>query len=86
MVAESLLRLAWRPFQFHLPQAMVTAHGALAQRHGWLLRLEAADGGLGWGEALALEPDQGAMASGLAGAIRLRFWILSLDIAQTCSS
>ena len=70
VVAESLLRLAWRPFQFHLPQAMVTAHGALAQRHGWLLRLEAADGGLGWGEALALEPDQGALASGLAGAIQ----------------
>ena len=60
------MRLAWRPFQFHLPQALVTAHGALAQRRGWLLRLEAADGRLGWGEALPLEPEQGA----LAGAIR----------------
>ncbi|MCX5938795.1 MAG: o-succinylbenzoate synthase, partial [Cyanobium sp. LacPavin_0920_WC12_MAG_62_9] len=73
-MAEPLLRLAWRPFQFHLPQAMVTAHGALAQRRGWLLRLEAADGRLGWGEALALEPEQGSLAggraSGLAGAIR----------------
>jgi len=69
-VAEPLLRLAWRPFQFHLPQAMVTAHGALAQRRGWLLRLEAADGRLGWGEALALEPEQGSLASGLAGAIQ----------------
>ena len=49
---------------------MVTAHGALAQRRGWLLRLEAADGRLGWGEALPLEPEQGALASGLAGAIR----------------
>jgi len=61
VVAEQLLRLAWRPFQFHLPQAMVTAHGALAQRRGWLLRLEAADGRLGWGEALSLEPDQVAI-------------------------
>ena len=69
-MAEPLLRLAWRPFQFHLPQAMVTAHGALAQRRGWLLRLEAADGRLGWGEALALEPEQGSLASGLAGAIQ----------------
>ena len=66
MVAEPLLRLAWRPFQFHLPEAMVTAHGALAQRRGWLLRLEAADGRLGWGEALPLEREQGA----LAGAIQ----------------
>ena len=49
---------------------MVTAHGALAQRRGWLLRLEAADGRLGWGEALPLEPEQGALASGMAGAIQ----------------
>ena len=52
---------------------MVTAHGALAQRRGWLLRLEAADGRLGWGEALALEPEQGSLAggraSGLAGGL-----------------
>ena len=71
---EPLLRLAWRPFQFHLPQAMVTAHGALAQRRGWLLRLEAPDGRLGWGEALPLEPEQGSLAggraNGLAGAIQ----------------
>ena len=67
---EPLLRLGWRPFQFHLPQAMVTAHGALAQRRGWLLRLEAPDGRLGWGEALALEPEHGALASGMAGAIQ----------------
>uniref|UniRef100_UPI0040495BBF o-succinylbenzoate synthase n=1 Tax=Cyanobium sp. TaxID=2164130 RepID=UPI0040495BBF len=69
-MGERLLRLAWRPFQFHLPQAMVTAHGALAQRRGWLLRLESPDGRLGWGEALALEPEQGALASALAGAIQ----------------
>ena len=64
------MRLAWRPYQFHLPQAMVTAQGALTQRCGWLLRLEAADGRLGWGEALPLEPEQGALASGLAEAIQ----------------
>ena len=69
-MAEQLLRLAWRPFQFQLPQAMVTAHGAMAERRGWLLRLQAADGRLGWGEALALEPDQGATAGELAGAIQ----------------
>lgn len=46
-----LLRLRWRPFAFTLPQAMVTAQGAWRQRRGWLLRLEAPDGRLGWGEA-----------------------------------
>ena len=69
-MAEPLLRLTWRPIHFHLPQAMVTAHGALAQRRGWLLRLESPDGRLGWGEALALEPEQGVLASALAGAIQ----------------
>jgi O-succinylbenzoate synthase len=49
---------------------MVTAHGALAQRRGWLLRLEAPDGRLGWGEALALEPEQSPLGSGLVGAIQ----------------
>jgi O-succinylbenzoate synthase len=48
-------RLAWRPFRFRLPRALVTAHGALAERRGWLLRLEAPDGRVGWGEAAPLE-------------------------------
>lgn len=48
------LELRWRPFRFALPQALVTAHGALRERAGWLLRLEAADGRLGWGEAAPL--------------------------------
>ncbi len=48
---KALLRLAWRPFQFPLARALVTAQGRLAERRGWLLRLEAADGRLGWGEA-----------------------------------
>lgn len=47
------LQLQWRPYRFALPQAMVTSQGAWQERRGWLLRLEAADGRLGWGEAVA---------------------------------
>ena len=61
-----LLRLRWRPFAFTLPRAMVTAHGAWGERRGWLLRLEAPDGRLGWGEAGA--PLDGLAATGMAGA------------------
>ena len=53
---DDWLELAWRPFAFRLPRQLVTAHGALAQKRGWLLRLQAADGRLGWGEAAPLEP------------------------------
>lgn len=53
----SRLGLRWRPFTFDLPSPMVTAHGALGRKWGWLLRLEAADGGLGWGEAAPLAAD-----------------------------
>ena len=49
------LTLEWRPFRFALPQALVTAQGALQERAGWLLRLQASDGRLGWGEAAPLE-------------------------------
>jgi O-succinylbenzoate synthase len=62
-----LLRLRWRPFSFTLPQAMVTAQGAWRQQRGWLLRLEAPDGRLGWGEAM-MAPGDGLVATGLAGA------------------
>ena len=62
-----LLRLRWRPFAFTLPQAMVTAHGAWRERRGWLLRLEAPDGRLGWGEAAQATAD-GMGATGLVGA------------------
>jgi O-succinylbenzoate synthase len=34
---------------------LVTAQGALQERAGWLLRLQASDGRLGWGEAAPLE-------------------------------
>jgi len=53
-MAQGPLQLAWRPFSFALPRSMVTAHGALAQRRGWLLRLQASDGRVGWGEAAPL--------------------------------
>jgi O-succinylbenzoate synthase len=54
-VSAAELRLDWRPFRFVLPRAMVTAHGSLAQKRGWLLRLRHADGRTGWGEAAWLE-------------------------------
>ncbi len=67
------LALAWRPFRFPLPQALVTAQGALAWRRGWLLRLEDGRGTLGWGEAAPLElagagaPAHAACAAAIAG-------------------
>ena len=48
---DERLQLAWRPFQFRLPRTLVTAHGALVERRGWLLRLSRQDGAVGWGEA-----------------------------------
>ena len=57
-----LLRLQWRPFAFTLPQAMVTAQGAWQQQRGWLLRLEAPDGRLGWGEAVMASASASASA------------------------
>jgi O-succinylbenzoate synthase len=60
---DQLLRLNWRPFSFVLPTAMVTAHGAVSERCGWLLRLENGEGRVGWGEAapLTLTPDSRAL-------------------------
>lgn len=52
-----MLRLAWRPYRFTLPQALLTAQGTLVERRGWLLRLEAESGALGWGEAALLPPE-----------------------------
>jgi len=67
---DDMLELAWRPFAFRLPRQLVTAHGALAQKRGWLLRLQGADGRLGWGEAAPLEPQDpqghGACAAAIA--------------------
>ena len=55
-MTASLCQLDWRPYRFRLPQALVTAQGALAERRGWLLRLQADTGALGWGEAALLPP------------------------------
>jgi O-succinylbenzoate synthase len=40
-MAEPLVRLAWRPFRLPLARPLVTAQGALTEKRGWLLRLEA---------------------------------------------
>ena len=66
----ALLSLSWRPFSFVLPTALVTAHGAVSERCGWLLRLENAEGAVGWGEAapLGLAPNPRAYSCTLVGA------------------
>lgn len=53
--SDTLLRLIWRPYRFQLAREMVTSQGAWNLRQGWLLRLEGAEGRVGWGEA-ALPP------------------------------
>jgi O-succinylbenzoate synthase len=62
------LALRWRPFHFPLPQPLVTARGVVAERAGWLLRLETADGRLGWGEAAPLERAAAGAGANPAGA------------------
>ena len=62
------LALRWRPFHFPLPQPLVTARGVVVERCGWLLRLEAADGRLGWGEAAPLELGAAWAGASPAGA------------------
>jgi O-succinylbenzoate synthase len=53
MSAPGLLQLSWRPYRFVLPRRLITSRGALVERSGWLLRLHAPNGELGWGEAAA---------------------------------
>ncbi len=66
------LELRVRPFTFRLPRPLQTAAGAVAAKRGWLLRLQAQDGGpdggLGWGEAAPLDPGEtAAVAAALEG-------------------
>ncbi|MBM5823517.1 MAG: o-succinylbenzoate synthase [Cyanobacteria bacterium K_Offshore_surface_m2_011] len=62
------MALQFRPFGFRLPRPLQTAAGAVAAKRGWLLRLQAPDGGLGWGEAAPLDPGEtDAVAAALAG-------------------
>jgi O-succinylbenzoate synthase len=67
---DALLHLSWRPFSFVLPTPLVTAHGAVSERCGWLLRLQNDEGRLGWGEAapLLLTPNPRALACPLTAA------------------
>ena len=53
---EGWLRREIRPFAFRLPRPLQTSSGRLEDKRGWLLRLQAPDGGVGWGEAAPLEP------------------------------
>ncbi len=50
-----VLELQVRPFRFVLTRPLQTAAGVIEERAGWLLRLQAADGRLGWGEVAPLE-------------------------------
>lgn len=66
---ETVLRLEWRPYSFRLRQDMITSRGAWSERRGWLLRLSASDGRLGWGEAaLPPKPTRAAETLGRQGA------------------
>ena len=49
------LQLQGRRFRFSLRQPLRTAAGVLDAREGWLLRIEASDGALGWGEVAPLD-------------------------------
>jgi O-succinylbenzoate synthase len=53
MSPPGLLELSWRPYRFVLPRRLITSRGALVERTGWLLRLQAPNGSFGWGEAAA---------------------------------
>ena len=53
------LQLQFRPFRFALIRPLRTSAGVLRDRCGWLLRLEAASGAIGWGEVAPL--DQGRL-------------------------
>ncbi len=52
--AAEAIQLAWRPFRLVLPRPLQTARGSLSVKRGWLLRLTAAAGAVGWGEAAPL--------------------------------
>jgi O-succinylbenzoate synthase len=68
MSAPGLLQLSWRPYRFVLPRRLITSGGALVERSGWLLRLHAPNGELGWGEGAAplLTPAPPELAAAVA--------------------
>jgi len=61
------LQLRWRPFRLVLPRPLRTARGLIEEKRGWLLRLEAAGGALGWGEAAPLAGALDSLAAAIAG-------------------
>ena len=69
------LGLHWRRYRFGLPRQLRTARGTVAEREGWLLRLEGPDGRLGWGEAAPLEsrPPASRCRDGSGAAVAERF-------------
>ena len=63
-----VLALQVRPFAFPLHRPLRTASGVLQERRGWLLRLQAENGRIGWGEVAPLEAsEQPACARALDG-------------------
>ncbi len=64
--AGGSLRLAWRPLHVLLPRPLRTARGLLTAKRGWLLRLQAPGGALGWGEAAPLDGDPAPLAAAMA--------------------
>ena len=50
------LELQVRPFAFDLIRPLRTAAGMIKSRRGWILRLRADNGRVGWGEAAPLNP------------------------------
>ena len=52
------LQLQIKPYAFNLSRPLRTAAGVLPERRGWLLRLEAPTGSLGWGEVSPLAIEQ----------------------------
>ncbi|MEB3200746.1 MAG: enolase C-terminal domain-like protein [Synechococcaceae cyanobacterium] len=63
---REVLRLSWRPYRFALPQPLQTARDRIAERRGWLLRLQDPDGGVGWGEAVAWTAQEASLHRALA--------------------
>lgn len=61
------LQLRWRPFRLALPRPLRTARALITEKRGWLLRLEAPGGALGWGEAAPLDGAFDALAVAIAG-------------------
>lgn len=59
------LQLQWRPFRLELSAPLRNARGLIRVKAGWLLRLQAADGRCGWGEAAPLDGELGPLAAAI---------------------